>query len=1436
MKKILAVLLLTISSLAGHAQSGQRIYTALMPIQGSTYAQLIPSASVYICTYNSSLACITPVTIYSDKALQHLITQPLIADPKTAVYQYYIQSGTLLLEKVCAPYNQCTTNAVFVTGGAGGVSSILEGTNTTCTPLISGKCQGDVTINASSGIDIQTNGVDNLLQSLLNHVDSSTVKWTNSSGGLESAAVPDATNSSLGAAQCDGITTFCSSGIISAALTGGLQMLVNGSPATQFVVVRPSSGSGTCAGGNVCTVGNSSALLSWACTGVTCNLVPDTTASWVFTGSVLPVGVSAGSVTAVYAYSINSASPFTTAIASTLTCNGQNVRAGTTTWSQGQGTSGALSGITGSNFTGVTCAADLIAGGAPGPSGLTMNVPDIGLIVAYTGSPATIPPAIYVATPLYYNPVLTQLGIDTSGLANGFPITLGSTSIAANSTTTSLSGLTLVSPTFSGTPDASGATQFKLPVAAGATTLAQGEFKYDSTNLNWHGWQNGADNFLALFPVASPPTSGHCVQFLKTTNSWSLQDAGGACGVAGSGITSINGNTGAAQTFESLDSSVTISQPDNTHVNFQATGGASGVQYNPSNTAIIFTGDSQVGDDTNQLGNAITVTAVNCNGTICTLTNSGTNGLAAGDWIRTDQISSPSFLNTPVSGFNIYTTGQTEFQIISTGLSTTQFEFNYALHTGTCASACGTVWTANFLLPYQAANMPFFKTHSSTATQSVLPAGTPSFVTINSGFSTIIGVAPTSPAYLILIGAGNDIANCTAVGTIESNLTSIWNKAHTNGWTVVMSTILPRGWNTLTCPTAYTIFNTLNGWLRGQGKSISNTANGQYWDVLVDGFSILSNNNDGNLKTGTGWSASAFNVYAAAFNNQLATQGTVASYSLINPVLITPTIGDATANSVTTTNGSATNGLVLGKQNGSGGSNPGQNIQGTATDSGLGSITGTINLDDVGYWDLLGSGGLGIDTTNILMGASAPSGICSGVFDGSWEFTKDGAITSCPSGGGTWTTYSSSGLSGMTATQVAIAGSATTITSSKALAGAGAGVTTGPTSSTIGDVSTFSTTTGQLQDSGTLLSSLAPLASPTFTGVPAAPTATGGTNTTQLATTAFVQAAIAAAGTGAGIVTYSGPSLAFTGTQYFPIGGGATSSTTETNVDIDSPAAVTIQNMTVQMSAAPGVGATIVFTWRKNASSTALTCTITGAVATSCSDTTHNFSTAALDLLDIQAVTTGSVVGTPTVVMAAQVGVAAAATGVTSVSNSDGTLTISPTTGAVVASIALGHANTWSAAQALGSSTATTQSAGDNSTKLATTAYADAEGSTGIVSKDTSTPVSVSSTACTGSYNNQNATAGTAVTYNLPTAAACSNGLPKQFCFTNSNNGSAANTGVLTISTSASGQFITFTDGTQSATGGNVTSGGAASDAACVMEVDTTHWQLYVQRGTWTKH
>lgn len=96
---------------------------------------------------------------------------------------------------------------------------------------------------------------------------------------------------------------------------------------------------------------------------------------------------------------------------------------------------------------------------------------------------------------------------------------------------------------------------------------------------------------------------------------------------------------------------------------------------------------------------------------------------------------------------------------------------------------------------------------------------------------------------------------------------------------------------------------------------------------------------------------------------------------------------------------------------------------------------------------------------------------------------------------------------------------------------------------------------------------------------------------------------------------------------------------------------------------------------------------------------------------------------------------------------------------------------------------------------------------------------------------NENATAAQAVVYNLPTA---SPGVQK--CFANGNNGSAANTGTLELLTSGTGQFIIYTDGTLSASGGDVTSGGAAGDAACLWGVDATHWIFYVQRGTWPKN
>jgi hypothetical protein len=122
--------------------------------------------------------------------------------------------------------------------------------------------------------------------------------------------------------------------------------------------------------------------------------------------------------------------------------------------------------------------------------------------------------------------------------------------------------------------------------------------------------------------------------------------------------------------------------------------------------------------------------------------------------------------------------------------------------------------------------------------------------------------------------------------------------------------------------------------------------------------------------------------------------------------------------------------------------------------------------------------------------------------------------------------------------------------------------------------------------------------------------------------------------TGAGITVFSG-ATALSGTLYFPIGGGVLPSATESQSNTFSPQTATISNFYVNIGTAPGIGNSVAFTWRDTSASQVLTCTISGAVATSCSDLTHSFKATLGDPLDIQAVTSGTIAGTPVVVMSA---------------------------------------------------------------------------------------------------------------------------------------------------------------------------------------------------------
>jgi len=109
-----------------------------------------------------------------------------------------------------------------------------------------------------------------------------------------------------------------------------------------------------------------------------------------------------------------------------------------------------------------------------------------------------------------------------------------------------------------------------------------------------------------------------------------------------------------------------------------------------------------------------------------------------------------------------------------------------------------------------------------------------------------------------------------------------------------------------------------------------------------------------------------------------------------------------------------------------------------------------------------------------------------------------------------------------------------------------------------------------------------------------------------------------------------------------------------------------------------------------------------------------------------------------------------------------------------------------------------------------------------------------SATLGAGIYNsgytfNQEATAGTGVTYTLPATVA-----GEQQCVKNSDVAGTARTGVLTVAVPTSSYL--HLNGARGTISSNITSGGVAGDAACFVAISSTDWEVYVNTGTWTLH
>ena len=274
----------------------------------------------------------------------------------------------------------------------------------------------------------------------------------------------------------------------------------------------------------------------------------------------------------------------------------------------------------------------------------------------------------------------------------------------------------------------------------------------------------------------------------------------------------------------------------------------------PAGATIALAGNSALGDDGNLLGlPQITITAINCNGTVCICTNSGTNGLAAGDWVDMGTVSSPNFLTATYAGS--YTTGGTLFEVISTGLTATQFEFSYTANTGTGTG--GTINTANGYLSSVIANLPtlaskgtFFTAYALIGDLATVAAGGGGRI-YPTYYHPISPAVTGKPGYLILMGDPDIFiyasGYCKNLAGYQTLYQSVWNQAHTDGWTVIQAT------------TPFSVYynqyvschdgdgedtinwQQLNSWIRGQRKT-PETLSAGYYDALIDLEPIVDSN------------------------------------------------------------------------------------------------------------------------------------------------------------------------------------------------------------------------------------------------------------------------------------------------------------------------------------------------------------------------------------------------------------------------------------------------------------------------------------------------------------------------------------------------------------------------------------------------------------------
>ncbi len=988
-------------------------------------------------------------------------------------------------------------------------------------------------------LTIQTNEVGNTSQALLDFKDTASVLFTNPSGGIESATVPDGSNSSKGILKCDGTTTDCTGGTIVA--NPGVAIQTNGTPNTSQVVLNHvdtpsvtwSNPSGGVEEANVnftstmdmqivppipgqyvfvpastftnvqgdATGNASSGLLS-----VPLNVTFEVDSGGVWTGYILPSYVNPANVTAVYGMAISSLTGVAFAY---LDCQNSGP--------PNDGAGFVLSPVSGAGLTqkstllasgAITdlstyyCGTKLAANSTPGAH---MNIPKVGLLVYYTGTaPPSTAGVIYAQPPLNFNPGSQSLEIN-------IPF-----DVYIDSTNTNDYGVTSLTGALFPTPGQ----EIKLVVSHGST----------STTPTFTIGTGAAATIVG--PAGAALVSGDIAttspaDLIWSGTNWRLQNpqvSGGGGGGSGSvgtaGQMQMVGATAgsfAASACTDDGSTITCTEPINTvgppfGISIDAgtpVAGASGTVVYASDATVGYaevnennTGLSRVCTAANGIcgsSAAAPISRVSCVTYGCVAdgnlaANTGTDNTTAFGSCLTAAIAANDVCYVPAGVYRIagampsVTTGGTGFvgdvwgntSTVTAGTwpaPITQIFTSSNSATILTVTGGGGVIAGNSVknIAWQRAvppltgaigvllnNTPGIEMSGNTSNDSSIGYDI-TYVPNYGGASGITNNTASFCYSTITVGAGPEIGfNLHGGSGFQSPLFKDNGVANNCGSGItsygykidggIIDLNMDSNWTALT---SYGIYMTGSG---GQDVQITNSTLDRCKIDCV--YTAVEGNS---IEIRGGWMTAADAGQTAAVELDNAAGTTVADVKFLAnqavPVIYAHGLKDG-ANAI------LNNRFFLnstGAQAISANAATALNIVGnTIIGGGLTFTNPVIKFVNQDFSNIkanwLGNGA----GTGISFDASSDNNCC-------YDLNTLITYTTTDLGTGNSFAAGSSGLSGMTATQVPIAATATTVTSSKPLAGAGSGITTGPTSSTTADdLVTMNGTDGRIKDSGIL--------------------------------------------------------------------------------------------------------------------------------------------------------------------------------------------------------------------------------------------------------------------------------------------------------------------------------------------------------------------------------